>query len=790
MLVNNPSQIKPIFSSSLFKKSLGALSLILQLLVMSIPTTVQAQPKNKNVKVLPFENIHIVLDKDRYLSGDNIWFSASLKLNNGEESMSRILYVELFNQGHKAITQKKFLIKNGLAQGNFKIPSEYPSATYFLRAYTTYNRNFPIDYFYLQAIEIINSRTGIPFQKASDSISIYNFPKTENTDKQEIGFSIDSRQYGAKPKVLLLANGKMIKRAEVLENGWGFCKFKTVDSLFYSLAIINNEKDTAYRKLVFKNNAEYHLSSKSNLQGDQIIQISAAKDVLKLQAKSYRFEFYDQSLNLLAQHEFQFSNQKSRARIPQNLLTGNGLYFVVLKSPKDQILAIHSFGVGTKADFNFLLDKKNYKNRKAIKIQLKPIDSTRIENIGVKIVPKNTEFSTLEQLKRNFEEAPLFLSYLKNAFRPQELSTKESEICFQFINYQLNKTRFKKLLFPPHIQFLKWIPEIRDVSISGFVLDKRTGKPLANIPLYLSVFHGNPQIHIYKSRADGSFLFSLNNFEKKQDLFLCPMIEESDEMEIKINSDFAPKFPDIIAPPLSVDSTEIPFIKQELIAQETAKTFQTPHLSEGKKRNPLPYPFSNPPISILLDDYVETPTLAMVFKEIVPNAYLYKHHGKYILSLYDEDRETHYKKPLILVDNLPIFDLDELLKLSPKKIERIDVYPQPFILGNNNINGLLMIRTFTPNFGGIPMPKSSNFLEYETLSRPSDYHPQIYSNPKQINSRIPDFRSLLYWESRLKNRSPNTIYTSDLVGKYEVILFGNYKNGKSFSSKQEFTVER
>jgi hypothetical protein len=790
MPVNNPFYIKPFFSAPLFKRSLGTLALILQFLAISFPSPALAQQKNKQSKTLPFENIHIVLDKDRYLSGDNIWFSASLKLNNGESALSRILYLELYNEERKAITQKKFLIENGFVQGSFNIPSAYPSATYFLRAYTTYNRNFPVEYFYLQTIEIINPQTGIPYQKPSDSISIFHFPKEENTNAQQIGFSINSRQYGAKPKVIVLANGKLIRQAEVLENNWGYCKFNSEDSLIYSLALINKEKDTVYKKLTFKNNTEYHLTSKSTEQGDQIIQISTTKNALDSQAKKYRFEFYNQTLNLLAQHEFQFSKQNFRARIPQNLLTENGLYWVILKNPENQILTVHSFGVRTNAELDFRLDKKNYKNRKTIQIQLKPTDSTRVENIGIKIVQKNAVFSTLEELKRNFEAAPLFLSYLKNTFRPQELSPKESEICFQFINYQLNKTRFKKLLFPPRVQLLKWIPEIRDISISGKVLDKRTGEPLANLPLYLSVFHENPQIHIYNSRVDGSFLFSLNNFEKKQDVFLCPMIEDSDEMEVKVNSDFAPEFPNIKAPPLSVDLTYISILKQWLIAQETAKIFQTTQIAEGKKRSPLPYPFSNPQVSILLDDYVETPTLAMVFKEIVPNVYLNKHHGKYLISLYDEDRRTHYKKPLILVDNLPIFDVDELLKLSPKKIKQIEVYPQPFILGNNNINGLLMIQTFTQNFGGIPMPKSSNFLEYQSLSIPNIYLPQIYDDSTEINSRIPDFRSLLYWNSRLKSHLINSIYTSDLTGKYEVILFGNYKNGVSFSRKQEFTVER
>lgn len=50
------------------------------------------------------------------------------------------------------------------------------------------------------------------------------------------------------------------------------------------------------------------------------------------------------------------------------------------------------------------------------------------------------------------------------------------------------------------------------------------------------------------------------------------------------------------------------------------------------------------------------------------------------LPIIDEERLISYNTPLILVDNIPIFDVEELLKISPKLIEKIEVHKTPFIM--------------------------------------------------------------------------------------------------------------
>jgi len=308
---------------------------------------------------------------------------------------------------------------------------------------------------------------------------------------------------------------------------------------------------------------------------------------------------------------------------------------------------------------------------------------------------------------------------------------------------------------------------------------------MADIPIYLSVFREYPQIHIYESNIDGSFLFSINNFENVQDVFICPLFVKDDELELKVNLDFSPIFPKLNSIPLTIDSSDKKLLEQLLVASYTAKAYDITPKNQDYSISHLPYSFENPQTSVILDNYIETPTLEMVFKELVPGVRVRKQKGIISLSIFDNERELFYNDPLILVDEVPIFNVNELMKIPPERIEKIEVHKSPFILGDNIINGIIMIHTLTDNFGGMIMPKSSTFFEYQTLSPSYIFKPKSYSVPSELDSRSADFRALLLWNPGILKEKDSQLnfYTSDQTGIYEAYIFGKHKNGQVFQTK-------
>ena len=61
---------------------------------------------------------------------------------------------------------------------------------------------------------------------------------------------------------------------------------------------------------------------------------------------------------------------------------------------------------------------------------------------------------------------------------------------------------------------IKWYPEIRSVSISGKVIDKKTEKPLKDILVYVSIVDNGKQFHVVRTKSDGEFVFSLPNLNE------------------------------------------------------------------------------------------------------------------------------------------------------------------------------------------------------------------------------------------------------------------------------------
>lgn len=671
----------------------------------------QTNDMPKSFKSLPFENINLHTDRDLYLSGETIWFSAEVSIENNLEPLSQIIYIELFNTDQKSIISKKYRIKEGHAEGALDIPSEFLSDVYFLRAYTHYNKNFSADYFFMSAIQVINPRMGLPKKTARNKI--------KNSKSNNFYTIEENKPIKDPPLVSIYKFKKSGKNGEVI-----------------TLEVRNNQ------------------------------------------------------LQLISLAEFPISNNPTKIAIPNSIFSYSGIHYYMLRNENDSIIKIQAFIFQDTSNHisNIKIKEKKYNQRDLVTINL---EETKQVNIGIKVVLKGTTLPAVEKLDLYFDNPFLLISYLKNQFNPSDLTPNELNTFIQTLNRKLNIEDFIKPFYPPKATKLIWNPEIRDIGLSGITVEKQSQKPIANIPIYLSVFKDHPQIHIATTLANGSFQFSLNNLENNQDIFLCPLLDTLDNIEIKINRDFSLDFPKLNPIPLTIDSSNSKLIKDMFLTYQISKAFIDSNKSQVNFNKHLPYSFDHPEISIVLDDYIETPTMEMVFKELVPNVRVRKKNNKYTLTIFDTEQELFYSDPLILVDDVPIFNLDELMKISPKVIEKIEVHKTPFILGDHTINGIIMISSLTDNFGGMVMPESSTFFEYQTVSPAYTFKAKSYATSKELKSRSADFRTLLYWNPFIQGNKKQQVnfYSSNLSGDYEVYIFGKHDTGQFFQTKlNDFVV--
>ena len=94
---------------------------------------------------IPQEKVYLHMDNTCYFLGDTIWFAAyTRQTNNGRPSnISRILYVELYNQDGYMMERQLIEMKDGRGHGNFVLsPSYFYGGYYELRAYTRWQLNW------------------------------------------------------------------------------------------------------------------------------------------------------------------------------------------------------------------------------------------------------------------------------------------------------------------------------------------------------------------------------------------------------------------------------------------------------------------------------------------------------------------------------------------------------------------------------------------------------------------------------------------------------------------------
>jgi len=112
-----------------------------------------------NNNLVAVENVYIETDRNDYLAGDTIWFSAFVldNLHMDSTSLSKILYVDLINADNKLENRLKFFIKDGRTRGDFSLNKDSKDGIYRLRSYTQYMRNYQNEYLFEKDIPVHQS---------------------------------------------------------------------------------------------------------------------------------------------------------------------------------------------------------------------------------------------------------------------------------------------------------------------------------------------------------------------------------------------------------------------------------------------------------------------------------------------------------------------------------------------------------------------------------------------------------------------------------------------------------
>ncbi len=104
----------------------------------------------------PFEKVYLHVDKSLYKPGEDIWFKAFVTdgATNLPSRQSDVVYIELINPRSNVDKSLTLQVIQGVCSGSFTIDDSYAGGLYKIKAYTTWMKNFGVDYYFEKEIQI------------------------------------------------------------------------------------------------------------------------------------------------------------------------------------------------------------------------------------------------------------------------------------------------------------------------------------------------------------------------------------------------------------------------------------------------------------------------------------------------------------------------------------------------------------------------------------------------------------------------------------------------------------
>ncbi|UYZ57871.1 TonB-dependent receptor plug domain-containing protein [Hymenobacter latericus] len=106
------------------------------------------------------EKSYLHLDKGFYTAGELVWFKAYV-VNAGQhqpDTLSRVLYVDLVGPNQQVVARRTLRLQGGTAAGDLALPDSAAQGSYTVRAYTNWMRNAGPDYFFSQSLPVLGTK--------------------------------------------------------------------------------------------------------------------------------------------------------------------------------------------------------------------------------------------------------------------------------------------------------------------------------------------------------------------------------------------------------------------------------------------------------------------------------------------------------------------------------------------------------------------------------------------------------------------------------------------------------
>lgn len=327
--------------------------------------------------------------------------------------------------------------------------------------------------------------------------------------------------------------------------------------------------------------------------------------------------------------------------------------------------------------------------------------------------------------------------------------------------------------FPFHL------PEIEGPLLSGIVKNKATNEPLKDIDISLSFVGKTAKCQFARTNEKGEFNFVIKTQTGLNELVIQPLSHDISDCYIELYESFCNTFNKNKPSVFYLDSTKAERINNAIISMQINNIYE-PYRQKRQTtsvNSELGDFYGQPDRRINMSDYIELKNVREIVKEILPNVMIVKRNRRFNFKIVNSYPYPPFEnQPLTLVDGVPVSDIENLLSVTSKDIERIDIINRRYYYADQIFDGILSFFTKKKDLSVLEFDNTVFRQAFEVCQSPRNFYSPDYSIDSLKKSHIPDFRNSLFWKPDLisvkDGKTSVEFFTSDEPGVYTVVIEG------------------
>lgn len=340
------------------------------------------------------------------------------------------------------------------------------------------------------------------------------------------------------------------------------------------------------------------------------------------------------------------------------------------------------------------------------------------------------------------------------------------------------------------------LPEPEGEIIRGTIRNKLTNEPLINADISFSIVGKSAECQFGHTNNRGEFLFIVRNLYGPKEIVVQPFLHDDAGCYVELEQEFSSTFSDLKPEMFYLDSARAEQINSAVISMQVNNMYIPYRQKHSGDVKPVEYNdfYGQPSRRVLISDYIELTNIREVIKEILPEVRIIRKYDKPWLKVnYENPFRKFEGQALVMVDGVPVTDIENLLEMQSKDFERIDMTNVMYFCSDFVFDGIVSFFTKRGNLNNLRFDESVFRQIFEGCQQSDEFYSPSYNIDSLRNSRVPDFRNTLYW-----NPSPSIdkagkadieFYASDEPGDYSVIVEGITGGGKSLFYSRKFRIK-